>query len=261
MISIDYISSRRKITLSGPESFDEMTTEQYQNMVRDWDGEDIIKLFCILFGADYETTLNSPYDIEGAIAAAVAFVYRDGLKLYELPVPEKFLGAEVPKDLGGLSLGQAIILRNRGEGKKEGEMISMAVAIYMQPIIDGKHDSKRVEQLEREIAAMPVTQTFALGFFFASTVNRLWADARKALEPAQDVRGGEHDKVAEASGVKNLNRWSDHSIIETYCAHFPAVDPDAAMLKSFDNVMTWMIKWKEEREVDIRAQRIKQAMK
>ncbi len=165
MITITYISSKRQITLTGPESFDEMTTDQYQNMVRDWDGEDVVRLFCILFGADYEATLNSPYDVESTIAAAVAFVYRDGMALYDKKVPEKFLGVEVPKALGGLSIGQAMILRNRGEGKKEGEMIAAAIAVYMQPIIDGKHDDKKQEILERKVLEMPVSETFALGFF------------------------------------------------------------------------------------------------
>lgn len=167
MLTIHYKTSKRTVELTGPTHWGEMTTELFQKMVHQWDGRDIVQLFCVLFGADYDTVFKSTSEeVALAVAKGTMFVMAGSTDLYEMQCPDTFMGKPIPKNLGRLSIGQSIYLRNLVEGKRSEECIAAAISVYMQPVLDGgSPDAEKMKTLEQQVLAMPITRTFPLGFF------------------------------------------------------------------------------------------------
>ena len=169
MLKVTLRTSKRTLHLSGPTSWAEVSTALFQKMASSWDGRDIVQLFCILFGCQdaYDLVFNcADEEVELAVAKGTMFVLAGGSDLYEMQTPEFFLDKPVPKNIGRLTIGQAIYLRNLVEGKRSEECIAVAISVYMQPIIDGgEPNAEKMKELETKVLAMPITRTFPLGFF------------------------------------------------------------------------------------------------
>lgn len=190
MISIIHNGKKTK----APVCWQEVTVEQAQAIARDWDCTDKIKLFNILTDTEYETVKQST-EIGGTFWDIIQFAYFPfSVKNSIVPSVFKINGKiiSVPKKVGKLSIGQSIAVRERmeqvqerikkaSEGKEhfkkytftEGfyfdEMISFAVAVYLQPLYDeSKFDDQRALELERDILKMAITDVYALGFFLLS---------------------------------------------------------------------------------------------
>jgi len=162
---------------SAPSCKEELTVAKYQEIVTDWDQEDIIKLFSILVGCDYIPLKDSEdFDLQNTIYVVVDFIYRSDFTFDEIEKPvnikikDKIL--TIPTNLKSLTLEQSIHVRqkieraNEGSGKI-GECISFATAIYLQPLFDGgKFDKDRVDALEKEILKMSIVDIYPIGFFF-----------------------------------------------------------------------------------------------
>jgi hypothetical protein len=59
---------------------------------------------------------------------------------------------------------------------------------------------------------------------------------------------------------EKLQAYEDLNQIEDYCERFH-LDPDFVYLnKSFDDVMVWAYKWKEQREFEERCQNVERMM-
>lgn len=178
-------SNSGKHIIKMPVCWEEVTTQQYQTMIADWDKKDRIKLFSILSGRDYAGVVKSKdHRLESTLVNTTAFVYDQPMDFKKLPLPGFFKikgrTVKIPKDPGSLSIGQNIHIRQAMEGKGDlKELISLSVAIYLQPLYDEKDfDYDRALELEKEILLMPIVKTYPVGFFFLRKQNsfgrKLW---------------------------------------------------------------------------------------
>lgn len=150
-----------------PQSWSEVTVDQYQKIVQT---TDLITVFSILCDKDYKTLSNrvNP-DLERTLFDCVRFVSEQPFKAFEVPrvltIESKELS--VPKRIGGLSIGQSIHVRQKLEGcRVYEECISLAVACYLQPLYHRtEFDFDKALELERVILKMPITKIYPVGFF------------------------------------------------------------------------------------------------
>lgn len=165
--------------------------EQAQAISRDWDCVDKVKLFNILTGTEYSSVRQST-EIGGTFWDIISFAYSPKV-VKDTPLPKVIKINDkiitIPKRVGKLTIGQSIAVRQKMEEvqariEKESkinednrkycftegfyfdEMISFAVAIYLQPLYDGgEFDDEKAEALEAVILKMAITDVYAIGFF------------------------------------------------------------------------------------------------
>jgi hypothetical protein len=170
-----------------PGCYPELSTGTYQQVYKKWDGfkepdlvkRDYFKLSCIISGSnfkDYELSTEQKVTLENTVSWFVdkPLVFNGDIPKV-LAIGDKVL--TIPKDIGSLSIGQNIFLRQQIEQSKYlEENISIAVATYLQTIYDNaKFDSDRVIELEKIIRELPITHTYQVGFFL---LNRAWPNGR-----------------------------------------------------------------------------------
>jgi hypothetical protein len=165
--------------------WEECNTRTFQSIYRDWEPEikefkyrNPVILFSLLTGTQYTALLkNTDEDIELAIYQCTAFVYDSDTTWKQaqnniIKLRDKII--MVPKKLGSLTIEQNMHIRRAMQTAKTlEELISLACAVYLQPLVEGKdfnYDSAM--QLEKEILDLPIWQTYSVGFFFLSKLNR-----------------------------------------------------------------------------------------
>jgi len=172
-----------------PDCYEALTLEQYQRLFTHWDLDkevherDYFKLITILAG----------FKIEDRTPEKEEAVYQLTRWINEQPFPyskevPKFVvidnrSIEIPKELGGLSVGQNIMLRQLVDKSKYlEECFSMAIAIYLQPLFDKAPFSySRAKEFERVIRGMKAKDMYGLGFFLSSRVMRSGWKPSKSL--------------------------------------------------------------------------------
>lgn len=196
-LNIYYMVGVSIIKLNGtayksPVCWEQTTTAQFLKLDK-WDKNNTVELFNIMCGADFEGT---DFGVGGdeigkAIALetmmnALGFLFSDSLDFKALPIPKvlPMFGNvyEIPKNMGNMSVGQAIMLRQlMDEEPNTNQLIAKAAAIYLQSVIDGKVDAKRIDEVEAELLQMSCTVVFPIGFFllrklgnYGLGLRRLW---------------------------------------------------------------------------------------
>jgi len=150
------------------------TTEQFQKMAIDWDGEDLVKLFSIISGMEYKALANThDFALEEQLLSATKFVYNEPMNFKDDQIPTHIdlngKQVRIPKSVGDLSIGQNIHVRQAIEKAKcPEELISFVTAIYLQTLYDETQDFDyhRAMELEQDILKLPITQTYPIGIFF-----------------------------------------------------------------------------------------------
>jgi hypothetical protein len=155
-----------------PENWNEVTVEQFQRLVKEYDGKDWIKLFSILANQEYDYIYNSTDSrIEATIYQTIEYFLYNKIEFEKLEMPGFIMynsrQIEIPKKLGKLSIGQNIQARQSlAEMKDLKEGISIMTAIYLQPIIDKKpFDHLRAIEIEQDVLKMSIVAIFPVGFF------------------------------------------------------------------------------------------------
>lgn len=183
-----------------PDSWAKCSTDIFQKMVLDWEPEkgikdrDRVKLYAILCGQPYEDLAkHSDPHLDALLWEASRFVYQEAISFEELPLP-KFLETHgkhvlIPQKLGALTIGQNIHVRQAiNAGKDPNGLISLVVAVYLQPLIDsvvvdgkekpGPFNYERALEIEEGIKRLPIKVTYPIGFFFLKKLKpfgtRLW---------------------------------------------------------------------------------------
>lgn len=189
-------SSKSK-TISVPVRWEEVTVGLFQKIAKEWNG-DRLSLFSILTGlnADHLQHSTDPL-VQEAFIGATRFVFEQNINWSGLPLPSTLEIAgktvTIPKNVGRLSLGQNIAIRERMEevqssrkaddlkvffveGFMFDEMLSFAIATYLQPLVDGgQYDDELAEVIERDVLKMPILKAYALGFFFLNQLRNFGA--------------------------------------------------------------------------------------
>jgi len=170
-MTITVTSNKGKRDIIVPESMDQVSTAIYQKLVP---VSDRLEAYEIISGVSRETLerLISP-DLEFALSNCLLLIKSDA-EFKKQEVPKRLiigdLEVKIPKRIEGLSVGQAIHVRQHLESCKFYEQaISLTVAIYLQPEYDGlPFDFDQALELEQEILKLPITETYPLGFFLLS---------------------------------------------------------------------------------------------
>lgn len=195
------ITSQKNKKVHGPENWDEVTVGQFQQIISsqvagvDWKDQDWVNLFCILYNQDYNQVSGAvDSGIADSLYDCIAFVLYPNVVLEDIPLPKEInmqpvwstdnndtgmmttTVVNIPKEIGGMTVGQLIQARKTLEGLKDiREGLSMVTAIFLQPLIDaGKTDHRgkplayettRVFEVEAHIQKMSITKIFPIGFF------------------------------------------------------------------------------------------------
>jgi len=186
-----------------PDSWGILITRHYQKIIKDWDQDkdiserDYVKLFNIVNDTNFET----PTDLEQLvkIESAVSWVVLENFR-FSKEVPEVFYlngrKANIEKNLKLLSIGANIKARQAldngyvlidDKGKfLNCDCFSTLVAIYLQPDLNpgekGGFNWKKAQELEREIAEMPIAEIYPIGFFLLNRVYEYGQKREKGLK-------------------------------------------------------------------------------
>lgn len=174
-----------------PVGWHETTVDLAQQIARDWDAKDKIKLFNILTGTEY-AKVKADTNLGSVFWNTIQFVYFPS-PVINATMPKAIAFdrgkiVQIPKNVGKQSIGQLIAVRKRmeevqtrieSEMKDESfskfcfkpgfmfdEMLSYACAVYLQPLWSGNEfDDGEAENLEAIIKRMYITDIYPLGFF------------------------------------------------------------------------------------------------
>lgn len=172
----------QRITLNNktyliPASWKEVTVRQYVRIIKEWDPDepDVAKknwliLLNIFTGTKFEG-MQEDWENQYTLTNTLGWVVFEPFKFSkELPKVLRFgrKDVEVSRSSGGLSIGQNIHLRRDYLDKLTSmeECISIATAIFLQPLIDGKKFSmERAKEIALEVDDMPIYLIHPIGFF------------------------------------------------------------------------------------------------
>lgn len=158
-------------------------TRLYEKVFADWDMEppledrDFVHLFQILidtpnvkYKADSIEAEEKLWHLTRWVVEQQPGFSKDIPKIFKLDGKE----VEIPMKVGQLSIGQNIVLRQLlDKGKYLNQFIGMAIAIYLQPLVDRtKFKKVRALELYAEIAERPISETYPLGFFLLNHVSK-----------------------------------------------------------------------------------------
>jgi hypothetical protein len=165
--------------VSVPLSWDETPTGLFQRYVKEWDGADRIKLFCIQTGYDETTVRTSTSEsLSDIIERCTDYVFLNNADFSRLPLPKVVIIGNkallIPKDIEEMTIEQNMVLKNAMAGSTDlRELISLACAVYLQPIYDNApFDHTSYKNLQAFIDACPITDTYPIGFFLLNRQRR-----------------------------------------------------------------------------------------
>lgn len=174
-----------------PSGYNDLTVDQFQRIISEWDGKDKLKIFSILLGSEIDGISHSkdPKLIK-AFHNCIQFLYNERIEWDKLPLPEFFSFTHdhgmnqirIPKNLGRLTLGQNIAISDamdkvRREIKPDQiaftkdfpfeSIIAYACSVYLQPLItNSQFDDEKAAEIEKQILLLPIVKMYPIGFFF-----------------------------------------------------------------------------------------------
>lgn len=171
-----------------PICWEEMDTATFQRIYNAEDIVDPVKVFSLLTNTHYDAIMEDrSEELELTLYQVTSFVYTQAQAFRESPVPVVMRIGEriimIPKNLESLTIGQNMHIRKAmSEAKNLESLISLACAVYLQPLIDNdKFNFERAKEVEKSILALSIYETFPIGFFFLKKLNesgrnglRLW---------------------------------------------------------------------------------------
>jgi hypothetical protein len=172
---VDHNNQKVKV----PVCWEETNTDLFQRYVKEWDLKDRILLFSIQSGYDYATLkASTDPDLQDILDTCTDYVFKQWVNFEALkhdPVI-KIRGkmVAIPPRIENLTIEQNLVIKNAMEKATDlKELISLACAVYLQPIYDkSTFDHDRYKELEKYILTMPILETFPIGFFLLSRLNR-----------------------------------------------------------------------------------------
>jgi hypothetical protein len=184
------VVSVNDIVKNSPTCWEETSTEQFQRL-KSVNKLDLLKAFCFLLNVDYDEVAQSTSEIlESSLYQCTAFVFNQPEYFREQKHKGYFkyrdVKYKIPTKLGSLSIEQNMHIRSAMYESNVvlEQLISKAVAVYMQPIISGaRFDSEQADILENEVREMPICETFPIGFFFLSKLNNFGSGGLLYLLP------------------------------------------------------------------------------
>ena len=200
MVSV-WLNDNRKVDI--PLGWHEVTTELYQRL-KEIEEPDIFKVFAVLINVEPEQLLQSKSEeLEFTMYKVSEFIFYDEY-FRNNPVPTEWKinhkTITIPQKIDAMTIQQNLMVRQKLTQIKFLEQgISYATAVYLQPFIDeGRFDSDRVPEIEKELLKMPIEDTFPIGFFLLNRLRNFGNDGRMLLLQT---------RVSLMSSVSRYRRW------------------------------------------------------
>ena len=164
--------------LECPVCWQAVTVDMFQNIYRQGGTLDPVRVFSILTGTSFDRLLDETReDLDAAVYQCTAFIYNQDQSFRKIECPKGInIGGKfvmIPRQLGRLTIGQNFHIRQElAQHPNLESAISIACAVYLQPLIDGaKFDINRAKEIEKEILTMNIFEVFPVGFFYLSKLN------------------------------------------------------------------------------------------
>lgn len=184
-----------------PTTWDEVTLKQYMDLQTYREDLNILRLLSILTSVEYRTLLNINSDsFDDRIMDSIEFI-KTPIDIYTLEEKETItINGKVIKvpDPSTHTIGQKLLLQSKirqlqetGEGS-HAILVSYAVAIYLQPLIDGTDfDDTRVEEMRELVTSLPLVDVYPIGcFFLDGWIMFLRSSGNTSLATQQTKRSG-----------------------------------------------------------------------
>ena len=171
MISFNVNTDKGKLKITAPSSWEELTVKQLI-LIKSVDSDDLIQLFSIVTGIEFDRLNNSKdAKLEAHLYQTIEFLlespewekikaprrYNLGGKLYEVP------------DISKATLGQNVMLSNTIANSKDFiGLLPKVIAIYFQPVIDGSFNRHRIPEVEELVLNSAALDAYGVGSFFLS---------------------------------------------------------------------------------------------
>lgn len=184
-----------------PTTWQEVTLRQYMELQNHREDLNILRLLSILTGVEYRILLNINSDsFDDRIMDSIEFI-KAPIDIYTLEEKESItINGKVIKvpDASTHTIGQKLLLQSKirllqetGEGS-HAILVSYAVAIYLQPLIDGtQFDDSRVEEIREIVLSLPLIDVYPIGCFFLSGwITFLRSSGQPSQQPQQKKKSG-----------------------------------------------------------------------
>jgi hypothetical protein len=137
-----------------------------------------IELLSIFSNIDLSHLENTRADLSPIIQHIYEKLILNGMnELDHRPRKDLFiLGHQIkfPKDLNFERYGQKFMLKKLTQEKDDmREIVADALAIYAQPLIDGKFDGHKLEPIKKAIESLPIVLAWPWCVFFLRSLNAL----------------------------------------------------------------------------------------
>lgn len=181
-----------------PTSWDEITLRQYMDLGTYREDLNILRLLSILTGVEYRTLLNVNADsFDDRIIDSIEFI-KTPLDIYTLEEKEtlNWRGREIIiPDPSTHTIGQKLALQSKirqlqetGEGS-HAILVSYAIAIYLQPLIDkSEFDDSRIEEIRKDVLTLPLVVAYPVGSFFLDGWIMFLRSSASTSHPTQPMK-------------------------------------------------------------------------
>ena len=158
----------REINATLPDDWNDLTVKQFLDLNKKLSHLEVLASLSNLnlsFIENTNTDLTPAIDYLNRLFSKVP---PDLASLPKKPIIFEGKKIKVPKNLNFTKFGQKSLIKNLIESEDKVEsMVSEVFAIYLQPVLDGKFDSKRIPDIERQVLKLKITDVFPwVKFFF-----------------------------------------------------------------------------------------------
>jgi len=171
MIELTIKTPKKNYDLKSPSVWEEVTVNQFIQLESNWDGKDLVQLLSILTGLDRDILANSSRKILNQVDSIVSFIFTDPPNFNKLKRKATIIidgkPIKMPTSLEMEPFGAALLIL--GVLEKPSDIIPKIpyiMAVYSQPVIDGKFKEDRIKAIEQIINDMPIVEVYPHCFFF-----------------------------------------------------------------------------------------------
>ena len=157
----------REVNATLPDSWNDLTVKQFLDLNKKLTPLEVLASLSNLNLSFIENTNSDLTPAINYLNNLFAKVPPDLTKLKKKPIIFEGKTIKVPKNLNFTRFGQKSLIKGLIESEETVEnMVSEVFAIYLQPVLDGKFDSKRLPAIEKQVLKMSITAVFPWVTFF-----------------------------------------------------------------------------------------------
>ena len=157
----------KEINASLPDSFNDLTVKQFLDLNNNLDQLELISSLTNLNLTFIENTDTDLTPVVEYLNKVFSTVPPDLSKLKKKPITFEGKKIRPPDNLNFTKFGQKTMIKNIIEGEESLESsVAQVFAIYVQPIIDGSFDSKRIPDIIKKVNKMKIIEVFSWVVFF-----------------------------------------------------------------------------------------------